>query len=127
MVDEFQDTDPDQWRILRTAFGHGDTTLVLIADPKQAIYGFRGADVYAYLEAAAAAASRATLPINWRSDQGLVDAIGALLPGVKLGHAGIPYRDVRAAAGHQQPRLRARRTPGRCGSGRRTVTIRRSG
>ncbi len=105
MVDEFQDTDPDQWRILRTAFGHGDTTLVLIADPKQAIYGFRGADVYAYLDAATAAASRATLPINWRSDQGLVDAIGALLSGVKLGHAGIPYRDVRAAAGHQQPRL----------------------
>ncbi len=104
MVDEFQDTDPDQWRILRTAFG-GATTLVLIADPKQAIYGFRGADVYAYLEAAAAASSRATLPINWRSDQGLVDAIGALLSGVKLGHEGIPYRDVRAAEDHQQPRL----------------------
>jgi exodeoxyribonuclease V beta subunit len=105
MVDEFQDTDPDQWRILRTAFGHGDTTLVLIADPKQAIYGFRGADVYAYLEAAATASSRATLPINWRSDQGLVDAIGALLSGVKLGHEGIPYRDVRAAAAHQGSRL----------------------
>src|ERR1700733_684150 len=105
MVDEFQDTDPDQWRILRTAFGGGATPLVLIADPKQAIYGFRGADVYAYLEAAATAASRATLPINWRSDQGLVDAIGALLSGVKLGHEGIPYRDVRAAPGHQQPRL----------------------
>jgi exodeoxyribonuclease V beta subunit len=105
MVDEFQDTDPDQWRILRTAFGDGETTLVLIADPKQAIYGFRGADVYAYLEAAATASSRATLPINWRSDQGLVDAIGALLSGVKLGHEGIPYRDVRAAAVHQGSRL----------------------
>jgi exodeoxyribonuclease V beta subunit len=121
MVDEFQDTDPDQWRILRTAFGDGafdgngafngdgdgdgDTTLVLIADPKQAIYGFRGADVYAYLDAAATASSRATLPINWRSDQGLVDAIGALLSGVKLGHEGIPYRDVRAAATHQGSRL----------------------
>ena len=105
MVDEFQDTDPDQWRILRTAFGDGDTTLVLIADPKQAIYGFRGADVYAYLEAAATASSRATLPINWRSDQGLVDAIGALLSGVKLGHEGIPYRDVRAAPVHQDSRL----------------------
>ena len=105
MVDEFQDTDPDQWRILRTAFGSGATTLVLIADPKQAIYGFRGADVFAYLEAAATASTRATLPINWRSDQGLVDAIGALLSGVKLGHAGIPYRDVRAAEEHRQPRL----------------------
>jgi len=111
MVDEFQDTDPDQWRILRTAFGDGDTTLVLIADPKQAIYGFRGADVYAYLEAAATASSRATLPINWRSDQGLVDAIGALLSGVNLGHEGIPYRDVRAAPDHQQPRLRGAPDP----------------
>ncbi|HEX5193141.1 MAG TPA: UvrD-helicase domain-containing protein [Solirubrobacteraceae bacterium] len=105
MVDEFQDTDPDQWRILRTAFGSGDTTLVLIADPKQAIYGFRGADVYAYLDAADAATTRATLPINWRSDQGLVNALRALLQSVKLGHEGIPYRDVRAAADHQRPRL----------------------
>ena len=41
MVDEFQDTDPVQWEILRRAF-HGRTTLVLIGDPKQAIYAFRG-------------------------------------------------------------------------------------
>ncbi len=52
LVDEFQDTDPAQWEILRLAFGEGGATLVLIADPKQAIYAFRGADVYAYLEAA---------------------------------------------------------------------------
>ena len=50
LVDEFQDTDPIQWEIVRTAFGDGDTTLVLIGDPKQAIYNFRGADVYAYLD-----------------------------------------------------------------------------
>ena len=107
MVDEFQDTDPDQWKILETAFGDdaGDTTLVLIADPKQAIYGFRGADVYAYLEAARAAATRQTLPINWRSDQGLIDALGVLLGGVKLGHEGIPYRDVRASEDHRRSRL----------------------
>ena len=82
LVDEFQDTDPAQWEILRLAFGGGPAhpaTLVLIADPKQAIYAFRGADVYAYLEAARAAATRATLPINWRSDQGLIDAHDALL------------------------------------------------
>ena len=52
LVDEFQDTDPIQWEIVRTAFGDGRTTLVLIGDPKQAIYAFRGADVYAYLDAA---------------------------------------------------------------------------
>ena len=52
LVDEFQDTDPVQWDIMRRAFGDGGVTLVLIGDPKQAIYAFRGADVYAYLEAA---------------------------------------------------------------------------
>ena len=49
LVDEFQDTDPVQWDIVRRAFGDGGVTLVLIGDPKQAIYAFRGADVYAYL------------------------------------------------------------------------------
>ena len=50
LVDEFQDTDPVQWEILRRAF-HGHATLILIGDPKQAIYAFRGADVYSYLDA----------------------------------------------------------------------------
>ena len=55
LVDEFQDTDPLQWKVVRQAFGDGHTRLVLIGDPKQAVYSFRGADVYAYLEAARAA------------------------------------------------------------------------
>src|SRR4029450_9117943 len=71
LVDEFQDTDPVQWDILRRAFGGGDVALVLIGDPKQAIYAFRGADVYAYLDAAKAARTRETLSINRRSDQEL--------------------------------------------------------
>ena len=71
LVDEFQDTDPVQWQIMRNAFGDGATTLVLIGDPKQAIYAFRGADVYAYIEAARTAGTEATLTVNWRSDQGL--------------------------------------------------------
>jgi exodeoxyribonuclease V beta subunit len=105
LVDEFQDTDPVQWDIMRRAFGAGGVTLVLIGDPKQAIYAFRGADVYAYLEAARAADTRATLEINWRSDQGLIDAYDALLGGAKLGHEGIVYRRVRAADANQTPRL----------------------
>ncbi|MGH2869490.1 MAG: UvrD-helicase domain-containing protein, partial [Solirubrobacteraceae bacterium] len=105
LVDEFQDTDPAQWAILRRAFGDAGVTLVLIADPKQAIYAFRGADVYAYLEAAQAADARATLGTNWRSDADLVAAHDALLAGVKLGHEGIAYRHVRAAPGHQGSRL----------------------
>ena len=120
LVDEFQDTDPVQWDIMRRAFGAGGGTLVLIGDPKQAIYAFRGADVYAYLEAARAAGARATLRVNWRSDQGLIDAYDALFGGARLGHEGIDYRRVRAADANRAPRLsrRARRRAaaraGRC-------------
>jgi exodeoxyribonuclease V beta subunit len=103
LVDEFQDTDPVQWNIMRRAFGGG--TLVLIGDPKQAIYAFRGADVYAYLDAARQAATQATLEVNWRSDQGLIDAYDALFGGARLGHEGIVYRQVRATDANQRPRL----------------------
>ncbi len=105
LVDEFQDTDPVQWDIVRRAFGGGPTTLVLVGDPKQAIYAFRGADVYAYLEAARTAADRATLDVNWRSDQGLIDAYDALFAGARLGHEQIVYRHVRAADANRAPRL----------------------
>jgi len=107
LVDEFQDTDPVQWEMVQRAFGHGGVTLVLIGDPKQAIYAFRGADVYAYLDAVEAAGTHATLSVNWRSDQGLIDAYDALFAGVRLGHEGILYPRVRAADEHQAPRLAA--------------------
>ncbi len=94
LVDEFQDTDLVQWDIMRRAFGTGESTLVLIGDPKQAIYAFRGADVFSYLDAAATAANHATLATNWRSDQGLIDAYDALFAGSQLGHSGIAYRKV---------------------------------
>jgi exodeoxyribonuclease V beta subunit len=105
LVDEFQDTDPVQWRIVRRAFGEGGITLVLIGDPKQAIYAFRGADVYAYLDAARSARERPTLDVNWRSDQRLIDAYDALFGGAKLGHEGIVYRRVRAAEENQEAHL----------------------
>jgi exodeoxyribonuclease V beta subunit len=105
LVDEFQDTDPVQWDIMRLAFGGGDVALVLIGDPKQAIYAFRGADVYAYLAAATTAEARATLEINWRSDQSLIDAYDVMFGGATLGHEGIVYRKVRAAPANQLPGL----------------------
>ena len=105
LVDEFQDTDPIQWQILDRAFAAGGVTLVLVADPKQAIYAFRGADVYAYLEAAKIAQTRATLRVNRRADQTLIDAYDALFAGAKLGHEGIAYRQVRATPAHHAPRL----------------------
>ena len=72
LVDEFQDTDPVQWQVIDRAFsGHAD--IVLIGDPKQAIYAFRGGDVVTYLTAARTATTQATLGTNWRSDQALVD------------------------------------------------------
>ncbi|HWU32985.1 MAG TPA: UvrD-helicase domain-containing protein, partial [Marmoricola sp.] len=60
LVDEFQDTDGVQWDVLDRAFS-GYATMVLIGDPKQAIYGFRGGDIPTYLEAASKAAERRTL------------------------------------------------------------------
>ena len=106
LVDEFQDTDLVQWDIMRRAFGTGGSTLVLIGDPKQAIYAFRGADVHSYLRAGEEAASRCTLSVNWRSDQDLIDALDALFSGSQLGHPGIVYRRVTAAPPHLERRLR---------------------
>ncbi|MGO9750119.1 MAG: UvrD-helicase domain-containing protein [Solirubrobacteraceae bacterium] len=111
LIDEFQDTDPVQWEIVQRAFGAGEIALVLIADPKQAIYAFRGADVHAYLSAAGAASRRATLQVNWRSDQTLITAFDALLGGARLGHPGIAYRTVRACPAHQDSRLQGAPCP----------------
>jgi exodeoxyribonuclease V beta subunit len=102
MVDEFQDTDPIQWEILRRAF-HGHRTLILIGDPKQAIYAFRGADVFSYLDAVQQADQVRTLAVNRRSDQSLVDALRVLMGEVALGDERIAVRPV--AAQHQRRRL----------------------
>lgn len=102
LVDEFQDTDPVQWDILRRAFA-GHATLILIGDPKQAIYAFRGADVYCYLDAVRAASTMATLDTNWRSDAALTEALNALFGRATLGDPRIGVRPVRAH--HQQRRL----------------------
>jgi exodeoxyribonuclease V beta subunit len=105
LVDEFQDTDPVQWEVFDKAFGTGDTTLVLIGDPKQAIYAFRGADVYTYLAAASRADHRFTLTDNWRSDADLLTAFDAFLDPLRLGHPDIPYRQVNATSSHARPGL----------------------
>ena len=105
LVDEFQDTDPVQWEIMHRAFGDRGTTLVLIGDPKQAIYAFRGADVDTYLKAKHDVQSEWTLDVNWRSDAGLLRAYDALFAGAQLGQAGISYRNVHAADANAAPRL----------------------
>ena len=95
LVDEFQDTDPVQWQVLDRAFS-GHATMVLIGDPKQAIYAFRGGDVATYLRAAATATTRKTLATNRRSDAALVDSLHVVLRGAALGDDEIVVRDVHA-------------------------------
>jgi exodeoxyribonuclease V beta subunit len=99
LVDEFQDTDRLQWEIFDRAFsGH---RLITVGDPKQAIFRFRGADVHAYLDAVRSA-ERATLRTNHRSDRQLLDALGVIFDGARLGHADIEFARVDAspAAAH---------------------------
>ena len=78
LIDEFQDTDPLQYEIFRRTFAAHGNPLFLVGDPKQAIYGFRGADIYAYLQAAADTPVHYTLAHNYRSHSLLIDNIGRL-------------------------------------------------
>ncbi len=102
LVDEFQDTDPVQWQVLDSAFS-GHATMVLIGDPKQAIYAFRGGDVVTYLAAGETASTTKTLGTNFRSDEALLASVQALLRGAALGDERIVVRDV--AAHHTGRRL----------------------
>ncbi len=110
IVDEAQDTDPLQWGIVdalypvATPTGRAvEHTLVVVGDPKQSIYSFRGADVAAYARAGAGA-DRRTLDTNFRSDQPLLDALNALMAGATFG-ADIAYHPVHAPPKHQTSRL----------------------
>ncbi len=77
LIDEFQDTDGRQYAILQAIYAERGT-LLAIGDPKQAIYGFRGGDVYAYLRAARAPGLvHHALDTNWRSSTPLVAALNA--------------------------------------------------
>jgi exodeoxyribonuclease V beta subunit len=102
MVDEFQDTDPVQWQVIDRAFS-GRSTVILIGDPKQAIYAFRGGDIVTYLRAAETAGEKKTLAINWRSDAALIERLQVVLRGAQLGDPAIVVDDVDAY--HQGHRL----------------------
>ena len=78
LIDEFQDTDNSQWFIFSSVFAASGQYLYLIGDPKQAIYKFRGADIYSYLDAQKKAEHQFTLGKNWRSHPQLVEAVNAL-------------------------------------------------
>ncbi len=80
LIDEFQDTDPVQYDIFKTIYADTALPLFLIGDPKQAIYSFRGADIFAYMKAAddVQVDSRFTLEDNWRSTPELLDAFNLI-------------------------------------------------
>jgi exodeoxyribonuclease V beta subunit len=101
IVDEAQDTDRQQWELFTRLFPGGDgRALVSVGDPKQAIYGFRGADVRAYVDYARRASTHRTLTTNWRSDQPVLDALNHAFAGHDFG-AGIAYLAVGAPRDRQ--------------------------
>ncbi|WP_426774071.1 exodeoxyribonuclease V subunit beta [Proteus faecis] len=79
MIDEFQDTDPQQYRIFDAIYGEYENSgLLFIGDPKQAIYAFRGADIFTYIQARKQTSHHYTLNTNWRSAPGMVNAVNKL-------------------------------------------------
>jgi exodeoxyribonuclease V beta subunit len=101
LVDEFQDTDSAQWAVMQRVFVEGNTPLLLVGDPKQAIYRFRGADIAAYLRARAQARAVHQLRDNFRSTPRLIGALNALFTGEGAGggygDAQIAYTTINAA------------------------------
>ena len=80
MIDEFQDTDPLQFSIFSTLYRNSENCAwIMIGDPKQAIYSFRGADIHTYLEAREDSRDQLyTLGINYRSSESVIDAVNKL-------------------------------------------------
>jgi len=103
LIDEFQDTDPKQYRIFRHIYEHCPKCgMFLIGDPKQAIYAFRGADVFTYMQARADAVSQQaehTLGTNWRSNSRLVAAVNTIFANAPQPflYANIPFHQVAAS------------------------------
>ncbi|WP_241570011.1 exodeoxyribonuclease V subunit beta [Rosenbergiella collisarenosi] len=119
MVDEFQDTDPTQYRIFSHIYTPASqTALLLIGDPKQAIYAFRGADIFTYIKARDEVVDHYSLHTNWRSSPGMVATVNQLFQRVEhpFLFADIPFLPVASAPnnhdlsvwrdGEKQPAMR---------------------
>ncbi|HEJ0423214.1 TPA: exodeoxyribonuclease V subunit beta [Citrobacter koseri] len=108
MIDEFQDTDPQQYRIFRRIWRHQpDTALLLIGDPKQAIYAFRGADIFTYMKARSEVSAHYTLDTNWRSAPGMVNSVNTLFSQMNdaFMFREIPFAPVKSARKNQSLRF----------------------
>ncbi|RLJ17788.1 exodeoxyribonuclease V subunit beta [bacterium endosymbiont of Escarpia laminata] len=99
LVDEFQDTDPVQYEIFSRIYRKSGLPVFLVGDPKQAIYSFRGADIFAYLRARNDADDRYHLTVNWRSTPTLIKAVNALFDNAPAPffYKEIPFHPVDAA------------------------------
>jgi len=83
LVDEFQDTDSVQYEIFARLFAAKGSLLFMIGDPKQAIYSFRGADIFSYIQTARHARAKFTLTENWRSEPLLISAVNTIFSNIK--------------------------------------------
>ncbi|KZR93125.1 RecBCD enzyme subunit RecB [Synechococcus sp. MIT S9509] len=91
LIDEFQDTDPLQWRLLKTAFTTPNHLLLMVGDPKQAIYRFRGGDLNTYKAARRDADCIDELLDNRRTTPLLMKAMNQLMaPGLRLSELSVP-------------------------------------
>ena len=101
LIDEFQDTDPIQYAIFDSVFGASDSILFLIGDPKQAIYSFRGADLFAYMKAASRVEAKYTMAENWRSEPKLIEAVNGIFSNAPAPfvYDEIPFHPARSAEG----------------------------
>ena len=108
LIDEFQDTDPQQYRIFRTLYiNQPEQALFLIGDPKQAIYAFRGADIFTYLRARNEVSAHYTLDTNWRSSPEMVESVNRLFSQIDSPFlfSAIPFQPVMPAAPNQSLKL----------------------
>lgn len=111
MIDEFQDTDPLQYRIFNKIYMEGGDPgigLFMIGDPKQAIYAFRGADIFTYMQARQQVHSHYTLGTNWRSSDAMVSAVNTVFqhsPSPFIYNDSIPFEPVHPSPGAAEKRL----------------------
>ncbi len=107
LIDEFQDTDPLQYQIFNRIYQSDNDaptkaqlSLLMIGDPKQAIYAFRGADIHTYIHARQQTAKHYNLDTNYRSNQQMVEAVNGIFsqkddPFIS---ASIPFESVKASS-----------------------------
>ena len=125
LIDEFQDTNSQQYRIFHSLYmNRSKETLLLVGDPKQSIYSFRGADIFTYLRASKDVNTHYNIDTNWRSSPGMVKSINKLFSRVKMPFIfpTIPFLIIKSAESNknlklilnnkQQPALRFWLQPG---------------